>query len=61
MVSFLRPSSSVTPQSPVGNICVMMQSFLGASFPERGRQTGKGSKKSNKVIIGLGGWTYGER
>lgn len=61
MISFLPPSSSVTPHSLVGNICVMMQSFLGASFPERGRQIGKGSKKSNKMIIGLGDWTYGER
>jgi hypothetical protein len=39
----------------VENIFVAMQSFLRGLFPERGRPTGKGSKKSNKMIIGLGG------
>ena len=43
------------------NIFVVMQPFWGTSIPDTGRQTGKVSKKNNKMITGLGGWTCGER
>lgn len=58
---FLQPNSSVTAESSAENVFGVMQSFLGASFPEGGRQTGKSSKKSNRMITGLGEWTYGKR
>ena len=39
----------------LANIFVVMQSFWGTSIPDTGRQTGKASKKNNKMIPGLGG------